>query len=356
MDMGSYRELVHSMNNNIIVNNNFNLLRLIAAFQVMFVHANDYLVNKSDLSWYVTKILNFSGVTVFFLISGFLISMSYAKNQDLKTYIKNRILRIYPGLYVNIFIGIVILYVFVDLNFDFDFFKWLLTQISFLQFYNLEASRAFGTGEINAPLWTISIELVFYAVLPLIFLIDKKIKRILPCIFLISIIFFIYNSSSDRNLFINKLINVSLVPYLFVFLIGFYFYSYFDFFHKYLKDKFFIYFATYIIGRICYYYFNNIFLDILVNYFIFSFLVFSFAFSFKGLDNFLRGNDFTYGIYIYHMFFVNIFVQIGEGGSIYVVYVAILSMCCAIISWFFVEKPCLNLKSKSLYRSRMKNA
>ena len=68
---------------------------------------------------------------------------------------------------------------------DFDFFKWLLTQISFLQFYNLEASRAFGTGEINAPLWTISIELVFYAVLPIIFLIDKKIKRILYIILVV---------------------------------------------------------------------------------------------------------------------------------------------------------------------------
>ena len=99
------------MNNSIIVNNNFNLLRLIAALQVMFVHANGYLADKSDLSWYITNILNFSGVTVFFLISGFLISMSYAKNQDLKTYIKNRILRIYPGLYINIFIGIVILYI-----------------------------------------------------------------------------------------------------------------------------------------------------------------------------------------------------------------------------------------------------
>ena len=97
------------MNGSLIVNNNFNLLRLIAAFQVMFVHANGYLANKSDLSWYITSILNFSGVTVFFLISGFLISMSYAKNQDLGTYIKNRILRIYPGLYINIFIGIVIL-------------------------------------------------------------------------------------------------------------------------------------------------------------------------------------------------------------------------------------------------------
>ena len=280
--------------------------------------------------------------------------MSYAKNQDLRTYIKNRILRIYPGLYMNILIGIAVLYAFVNLNFDFVFFKWLLTQISFLQFYNLEASRAFGTGEINAPLWTISIELVFYAVLPTIFNINKRSKKILPCIFLISIIFFIYNSSSDRNLFINKLINVSLAPYLFVFLIGFYFYIYFDFFHKYLKDKFFIYLATYIMGRIGCHYFNSIFLDILVNYFIFSFLVFSFAFIFKGLDSFLRSNDFTYGIYIPYVF-CKYFVQMGRGGSIYVVYVAILSICCAIISWFFVEKPCLNLKNRSLYRSRMKN-
>lgn len=64
----------------------------------------------------------------------------------------------------------------------------------------------------------------------------------------------------------------------------------------------------------------------------------------------MNHNDFTYGIYIYHMLIVNIFVQMGYMGSITnLLVVFVLTILCGMLSYFLVEKPFLNMKTKSLY-------
>lgn len=97
-----------------VLYNNFNLLRLLAALQVVYIHAVEHLHIKNELVLAIKGIVAyFPGVPVFFLISGYLITMSYDKNSNLKEYTKNRILRILPGLYVSFIIGIMLLY-FLD--------------------------------------------------------------------------------------------------------------------------------------------------------------------------------------------------------------------------------------------------
>src|SRR5438552_1644967 len=82
-------------------NNNFNLLRFLAASAVIFSHSyaltgrglDEPLLRRSDGATY----LGSSGVTVFFIISGFLVSKSFTERKTLAAFAAARALRIYPA-------------------------------------------------------------------------------------------------------------------------------------------------------------------------------------------------------------------------------------------------------------------
>ena len=72
--------------------NNFDLIRLLAAFQVVITHGIVHLKIDDPLS--LSYVLNyFPGVIVFFTISGFLITSSLQRNSNIKKYFINRTLR-----------------------------------------------------------------------------------------------------------------------------------------------------------------------------------------------------------------------------------------------------------------------
>jgi peptidoglycan/LPS O-acetylase OafA/YrhL len=83
-------------------NNNFNLIRAVAATAVIFAHsyalsghgAEEPLLRWSNGATY-SGIL---GVTLFFVISGFLVSKSFVERGSLVAFAAARILRIYPAL------------------------------------------------------------------------------------------------------------------------------------------------------------------------------------------------------------------------------------------------------------------
>ena len=82
--------------------NNFDLIRLLAAAQVVFVHAVGHTpVLESHPPWLrglLDVVVMFPGVAVFFVISGFLVPRSYERLRDRPgTYFMHRALRIYPA-------------------------------------------------------------------------------------------------------------------------------------------------------------------------------------------------------------------------------------------------------------------
>ena len=86
-----------------------------------------------------------------------------------------------------------------------------------------------------------------------------------------------------------------------------------------------------------------------LGYFLLLTIIIRLAFSLPGLsDSILRRNDFSYGIYIFHMPIVSYLLNFGitgiEGFSIALASTAII----ALASWFFLEKQCLRLKSNAL--------
>ena len=305
-------------NKDINLYNNFNILRLLAALQVVYRHTVEHLHIKNEMALSVSSIISyFPGVPVFFFISGYLITMSYEKNPDIKEYTKNRALRIFPGLYMSFFIGILILWYFDQFSgvSNMQIVPWMVAQLSFFQFYNPEFIRDFGVGVINGSLWTISVELSFYIILPFLYMwLQKNFSKRVSVLLTISFGFYYYiHEISTNTLIYEKLIRSSILPYLFYFLFGMTMYKYRKKLLKYIENKVVFYFGLYILVSTIH---TNLFLYDVLKQVIFSAFMFSFVFSYRSLSNKIVGNnDFTYGVYIYHMLIVNVMVEKGISGG-----------------------------------------
>jgi len=146
--------------------NNFDLIRLIAAFQVMVMHGIFHLKIDGPGLGKLSGIFDFfPGVLMFFTISGFLIFSSLDRNKDLKKYFFNRVLRVYPGLWLCFIVTVILLLAFKTINvsdlFTGTMLKWSLGQLTFFQFWTPDLLRTWGVGTPNGSLWTIPVELQF---------------------------------------------------------------------------------------------------------------------------------------------------------------------------------------------------
>ncbi len=84
--------------------NNFNLIRLLAAIAVLWSHSYDLLqLNGREpfLAWLGVAPSEFA-VNIFFAISGFLVAGSYCRSRNALAYVESRFLRIFPGLFLAV--------------------------------------------------------------------------------------------------------------------------------------------------------------------------------------------------------------------------------------------------------------
>ena len=332
--------------------NNFNLLRLFAAIQVFFMHSQTYLYDDSASYLLIDLLYLLPAVPIFFLVSGYLIPMSYEGNFSLKSYFRNRALRILPALYMCFVISMLVAMYFGALNSVAikDILTWALAQLTVLQFYNPDFLRSFGVGVVNGSLWTISVELCFYLVLPLIvFMIRKSSRMTFVVLFALSVLFlayFYYFISpfpfSDLT-WVNKLFYVSILPYLFYFTFGILVYHKRDRLIPFVRTKFIYIALAYILLYVAN---QKGFILFLITKITFSLLIFGLAFSFvrPGRRSYNK-IDLTYGIYIYHMLVINVFIIIGfKGDTLHVFTALFITVFLSMLSFFLVEKPCLKLK------------
>ena len=84
--------------------NSFDVIRLLAAMQVVFFHSYAHLKLQPFFGGtYLYDILaSLPGVPIFFVVSGFLITQSFDRSIGLGSFYKKRLLRVYPALIVNI--------------------------------------------------------------------------------------------------------------------------------------------------------------------------------------------------------------------------------------------------------------
>lgn len=337
--------------------NNFDLIRLFAASQVAISHAVDWM--QVPVPW-LGFIRYFPGVPIFFFISGYLIYQSYAnikKPNRLRLFATNRYLRLFPALYVCIIFSLILThysgYFYTVMISPGQWLAWLFTQLTFLQFFNPDFMRGFATGKLNASLWTISVELQFYLLVPVIFFLFKNYKKFSIGLFLVLVALNTGNSFlNPRQSFLEKLFNVSFVPWIAMFALGAYVSTNKKLQARILKINILVPFFAYVLT----YYFalkSNSGTDNSINFlsfFLLAWLVFKAAFTCPSLsESILHKNDISYGIYIYHMPIINFMIYEGMTQSYLYLCVALLfSTAMAILSWRLVEKPALKLKKISL--------
>jgi peptidoglycan/LPS O-acetylase OafA/YrhL len=331
--------------------NNFNLLRLMAAMQVLLTHTIEHL--KIQIK--IPGIEYFPGLLVFFSISGFLMWDSLLRNSDLNRYFRNRFLRIYPALWVSFLVTLLILILFriIALNqlCSFTILKWVLAQITVFQFWTPSVLRNWGVGTPNGSLWTIPVEIGFYVFLPLIAFRLKKVSLIIKftmALVLSLVINILLNGESETSNVYLKLVGVSLFPYLLYFLFGVLIREYWHFLKDIITGKFKYWLILFLALRFTWetspQYFPDNFIGFVMNV-ILTILTISFAYSLPKLHGFMFGLDISFGVYIYHMLIVNTLYTLGCTNDLkYLYFTVVITVAISSISWFLIEKPLLSMK------------
>lgn len=379
--------------------NNLDLVRLFAASQVMLYHAKWFLFHPSGMtaleaaraamlhdvpggelslvgsskapSLFGLLFHSFSGVPIFFVISGFLISLSYERSPNLKAYFTNRALRIYPGLWLCLAVTLGLAAATGSLpglvQNGVDTIRWTLIQATGFFLEEPLGIKDFGTGAGTNPLWTIMVELEFYLMLPLLYFVARKWKfdgvlwtaflgftalnQFLPPATESSPLWYVFLGHNAIRVFYMFLIGVlvqrnlkRLMPLFegkaIYWLIG----------HLLMVGL-----AWYLarIGappRIWHNFWGNMANPI--SMLILAGLVFSLGYTGRSLsDKVLKGVDMSYGVYIFNLPIICMFLETGIDGVKGLLAVMASTYILAYLSWKLLEKPCLNLKTYSLKKA-----
>lgn len=153
--------------------NNFDLLRLVFAVTVSLVHAHT-LTNFRELTLLSRILSSDIAVKSFFIISGFLIFMSYEKSSSLNNYYEKRIRRIYPAYFIVVLSCALLLFFLSNKSlayyFSTQWLKYIITNLVFLNFLQPALPGVFDNNSMNAingALWTLKIEVMFYITVPI---------------------------------------------------------------------------------------------------------------------------------------------------------------------------------------------
>lgn len=323
-----------------------NTIRLLGAFQVFYYHTIIHLhISMPDC---VTKSLLFiMGVPIFFFLSGYLNWFSSNRSSSATEYYNKRFWRIYPELWVAVFIEILSIIILYEKP-----IKWPLlgtfavTQGTFLQFWTPGFLRGYGCGCPNGALWTICTIIQYYLIAyPLQKWLKDKSLRV--WLFVLSISLAVGVLSNHLITFlpviVGKIYSQLIIMYFWLFFLG-------TFAGKYVKQilpfvkKYFILLllASYVIMILG--------IDVkmglygLIRSTTFCLGALGLAYACPRLN--LR-TDISYAVYIYHMIVVNAFIQMGlTDYKIYLLYVVIIVLIISIISTKTIGKASQNWKRR----------
>lgn len=146
--------------------NSFDVIRIISAIFIVLGHIVTHLEAPIFVPvLYVQQ--RWIGLICLFVISGYVIPASWERCKNKQEYLKKRVMRIYPALYGVTFFSLIAIIVFGVLYSHLkvqgaDIVTWIIGQLTFFQFYTPSSIAAYGVGNPNGSLWTISMEIQIY--------------------------------------------------------------------------------------------------------------------------------------------------------------------------------------------------
>lgn len=158
--------------------------RFIAAISIVVFHYGQHVFPFNGEKIHFLFSQANIGVSFFFILSGFVMVIAYGKKDRIAfpDFIRKRFARIYP-VYVLAILLIVGYYISVNSPVD---FKALMLNISLLQSWIPDYP-----GTLNAPGWSLSVEMFFYLCFPLLFNVLYKKIDLLKMATLVLIIFMV---------------------------------------------------------------------------------------------------------------------------------------------------------------------
>ncbi len=301
--------------------NSLNTLKLIAALQVVYGHI--YAHMQYSFPPLLSQTLGiFMGVPIFFMLSGFLIWNSVGRSSNFKEYASKRFWRIYPELWLGVLIEIAVLLIFFRGSINVPLLSvFTVTQGTVLQFWTPGFLRAYGCGTPNGALWTICVTVQFYIIVwPLYKVLHKKSLIWWVGAFLIAVLFKAASPILHQHLpeIIYDFFKVSILPYLWIFVLGGALSEFRDKTIPFLKKYWWILLAlSFVVDGL------NIDIDA-ANYgvLLYSLRVPALIGLAYALPQFNIKVDISYGLYIYHMTVVNAMIELGFIGHLWHVLIA----------------------------------
>lgn len=362
--------------------NNFNILRLIATFMVIYGHM-PVLMGLGSVAVF-GMVVHEVGVKILFVISGYLITVSFMNDDNFIRYMVKRCFRIFPGL-----IGVVLFSVFIvgPLITRLPIKEYLLHPMTADYLKNILLKTEYylpGCMEgyaypnaVNGSLWTLPIEFLLYLLLPLTVVVFRKIKVLVPGIFVTAVLFcfgayavlrypgmreFFANAQGSFSAYcphLGSYFNLNVIPDAIPLFACFYIGSFLSLekVKKYcslqVSALLLILSAMLSTNR---YELKNVTVTVALAYFVISFATAEKP-VFSGL---FTKCDFTYGLYLYSFVIQQVVNDklkgSGIGPNLMTVICFAVTFAFAAASWYIIEKPAQKLGKRIIKRIKKKES
>ena len=183
--------------------NNFNLLRILAALAVLISHSFVLALGpdgEEPLRAELGTSLGSIGVDIFFVASGFLVTRSLLMRQDALEFFWSRVLRIYPALVMMTLLTVLVLGPVMTALTLTEYFSKPTTFLYFLKNASLLHGVAYqlpGVFDstpyphaVNGALWSLPFELGMYLILFVVWCLLRVLKSLRVTYFAYFILFF----------------------------------------------------------------------------------------------------------------------------------------------------------------------
>jgi peptidoglycan/LPS O-acetylase OafA/YrhL len=333
--------------------NNFDAVRLLLAMTVVLGHLMWLLPgNYGPLEVVLNHFNGATAVDCFFVISGFLIFRSFRRSRSHLDYWSNRVRRIYPAL-VAVIAATILWGAFVTTAspkqyFSFTTLGYLIYNLLFMSFAQNTLPGVFENYQVhylNGALWTLKIEAMFYATVPLIVFVARRFVRfevLAVMLYLLSIIFkmVLHNLAVTRQLPVYENWGNQLPGQLSFFMAG----GLLEYCSEGFRRHASVYLVFAVLGLVIstqlgLYAFYPASLAVVVIYM---------CDVFPYLGNISKYGDFSYGLYVSHFPIILSFAALSvlpENPALRAVLTLSTCLLYAILSWHLIEKWWLRSKS-----------